>query len=105
MDGVANEVNNRRVNSREMAVLEIDTRLDAYSTKHLRSAVEIESLIAQADVLLTTRLHGLVLALASHLCGGRAGRPGFIEGFPILFDGRIAGKGKTMLRACSETLQ
>lgn len=63
LDGVANEAFNRLVNSREMAVVEIDTRLDAQSTNHLRSAVEIESLIARVDVLLTTRLHGLVLAL------------------------------------------
>jgi polysaccharide pyruvyl transferase WcaK-like protein len=63
MDGVANEAINRLVNSREMAVVEIDTRLDAHSTNHLRSAGEIESLIARVEVLLTTRLHGLVLAL------------------------------------------
>ena len=72
MDDVANEAINRVVNSREMAVVKIDTRFDAYSTKHLRSAVEIEPLIERSDVLLTTRLHGLVFALASHLCGGRA---------------------------------
>ena len=67
MDGVANEAINRLVSSREMAVVKIDTRLDANDTNHLRSAVEIESLIARVDVLLTTRLHGLVLALKNGL--------------------------------------
>jgi hypothetical protein len=59
----ANEVINRLIGSRQMAVVEIDTRLDAFSANHLRSAAEIESLIARVEVMLTTRLHGLVLAL------------------------------------------
>lgn len=63
LDGLANAAINRLLNSREMAVVEIDTRLDAHSTNRLRSAGEIESLIARVDVLVTTRLHGLVLAL------------------------------------------
>jgi hypothetical protein len=67
MVGVASEAINRLINSREMAVVKIDTRLDARGTNHLRSAVEIESLIARVDVLLTTRLHGLVLALKNGL--------------------------------------
>jgi hypothetical protein len=67
MDGVANEAINRLIDSREMAVVEIDTRLDTHGKNHLRSAVEIESLIARVDVLLTTRLHGLVLALKNGL--------------------------------------
>lgn len=45
-----------------MAVVEIDTRLDINRTG-LRTQAEVESLISRMDVVLTTRLHGLVLAL------------------------------------------
>ena len=48
--------------SRSMAVVPIDTRLDEPSGE-LRTAAEVESLIARMDVVLTTRLHGMVLAL------------------------------------------
>lgn len=44
------------------AVVPIDTRLDANATG-LRTAAEIESVIARCDVVVTTRLHGMVLAL------------------------------------------
>ena len=57
----------RLVASTEMAVVEIDTRLDRRSPgpNHtvLRSVAEVEALIAHVDVVVTTRLHGLVLAL------------------------------------------
>jgi len=46
----------------ECAVVRIDTRLDINRTG-LRSAAEIESLIARMDVVLTTRMHGLVLSI------------------------------------------
>lgn len=46
----------------ELAVVPIDTRLDR-NTTGLRTAGEIESLIARMDLVLTTRLHGTVLAL------------------------------------------
>lgn len=52
----------RLVASRELAAVSIDTRLDANKTG-LRTPAEIESLIARMDVVLTTRLHGTVLAL------------------------------------------
>ena len=45
-----------------MAVVAIDTRLDANRTG-LRTPAQVESLIARTDVVVTTRLHGLVLAL------------------------------------------
>jgi polysaccharide pyruvyl transferase WcaK-like protein len=48
--------------TREAAVVPIDTRLDRNATG-LRTAAEVESLIARVDVVLTTRLHGLVLAV------------------------------------------
>ena len=52
----------RLIIEREMAVVDVDTRLDENGTG-LRSPAEIESLIARVDVLVTTRLHGMVLAL------------------------------------------
>jgi hypothetical protein len=52
--------------TREVAVVPIDTRLDRNATG-LRTAGEVESLIARVDVVLTTRLHGLVLALKNGL--------------------------------------
>jgi len=45
-----------------LAVIPIDTRLDANATG-LRTPAEVESAIARVDVVVTTRLHGLVLAL------------------------------------------
>jgi len=59
----ANERIRQLIDSQNMAVLEIDTRLDKHSTNHLRNPSEVEALIGRVDVLLTTRLHGLVLAL------------------------------------------
>ena len=46
----------------ELAVIPIDTRLDE-NASGLRTAAEVESAIARVDVVVTTRLHGLVLAL------------------------------------------
>jgi len=48
--------------ARELAVVPIDTRLDTNETG-LRTPREIESLISKMDALVTTRLHGVVLAL------------------------------------------
>lgn len=48
--------------SKEMSIVEVDTRLDTNGTG-LRTPAEIESLIARMDVVVTTRLHGTVLAL------------------------------------------
>ena len=62
IDTVANAAFDRLSASKEMVVVPIDTRLDANSTG-LRSPAEIESLLARMDVVLTTRLHGMVLAL------------------------------------------
>jgi len=47
----------------QAAVVEIDTGLDPPNTTGLRSADQIESLIARMDAVVTTRLHGLVLAI------------------------------------------
>lgn len=58
----AHDAIHRLIISREMSVVPIDTRLDVNSTG-LRTPREVESLIARMDAVLTTRLHGIVLAL------------------------------------------
>jgi hypothetical protein len=58
----ANAAIRRLVASRRMAAVPIDTRLDENKTG-LRTPEEIESLIARMDLVLTTRLHGTVLAI------------------------------------------
>jgi hypothetical protein len=63
---VANDAIRRLVVSRELSAVTIDTRLDVNSTG-LRTPAEVESLIARMDVVLTTRLHGLVLALKNYV--------------------------------------
>lgn len=61
-DAVANAAIQRLIAAREMSVVLIDTRLDNNITG-LRTPAEVESLIARMDVMITTRLHGTVLAL------------------------------------------
>ena len=62
MHAIADAAIDRLLASRAAAVIPIDTRLDA-NAMGLRSPAEIESLIARMDVVVTTRLHGMVLAL------------------------------------------
>jgi hypothetical protein len=62
MHDVTNEAIDRLLTSREAAVVPIDTRLD-HNRTGLRSAAEVESLIARMDLVVTTRLHGTVLAI------------------------------------------
>ena len=52
----------RLLESRELSVVRIDTRLDV-NAYGMRSAGQVESVIARMDAIVTTRLHGLVLAL------------------------------------------
>jgi hypothetical protein len=63
---VAHEAIHRLISSREMSVVPIDTRLDINSTG-LRTPAEVESLITRMDFVLTTRLHGMVLALKNRI--------------------------------------
>ncbi|MDJ0903111.1 MAG: polysaccharide pyruvyl transferase family protein [Xenococcus sp. MO_188.B8] len=72
------------VASREMSAIPIDTRLDENSTG-LRTSAEVESLIARMDLVLTTRLHGTVLALKN--------------GVPALAIDPIAGGAKILRQA------
>jgi hypothetical protein len=74
---IAHAAFDRLLASREAAAFAIDTVLDP-GVPGRRTAAEVQSLIARADVILTTRLHGLVLALArgvpavavDPICGG-----------------------------------
>lgn len=62
-----------------MAVVDIDTRLDV--NRHgLRTPAEVESLIARMDVVITTRLHGTVLAVKN--------------GVPVIAIDAVAGGAK-----------
>lgn len=70
----------------EAAIVPIDTRLDCNATG-LRSASEVESLIARTDIVVTTRLHGLVLALKN--------------GVPAIAIDPIAGGAKVAAQARS----
>jgi hypothetical protein len=81
---VTNDAIQRLVDSREMSTVKIDTRLDENSTD-LRSPSEVESLIARMDVVLTTRLHGTVLALKN--------------GIPVIAIDPIAGGAKISRQA------
>ena len=63
----ANAAIRRLVEATPMAAVPIDTRLDVMhggtNSTGQRTAAEVESLLARMDVVVTTRLHGLVLAL------------------------------------------
>lgn len=48
---------------RDVAAVPIDTRLDRPNLGGLRTPAAVESLIARMDVVVTTRMHGAVLAL------------------------------------------
>ena len=74
----------RLLAQREAAVLAVDTRLDP-AVPGRRTAAEVEALIAAADVVLTTRLHGLVLALRA--------------GLPALAVDPVPGGGKVLAQA------
>ena len=80
----ANAAIHRLVAAREVAAVPIDTRLDENATG-LRTPAEVEALIARVDVVLTTRLHGLVLALKN--------------GVPALAIDPVAGGHKINLQA------
>jgi hypothetical protein len=59
---LAHDAIGRLVASRDIALVPIDTCLD-HNAGGLRSPSQVESLIARMDLVITTRLHGTVLAL------------------------------------------
>jgi hypothetical protein len=94
LEQVAHAAIARLVASREMAVVDIDTRLDTNCTG-LRSPAEVESLIARMDVIVTTRLHGAVLALKNGVPaiaidpiagGAKIRRQAETIGWPVVFN-------------------
>jgi hypothetical protein len=85
---------NRLVASRQLSAVEIDTRLDV-NRVGLRTPGEVESLIARMDLVLTTRLHGLVLALKNGVPavaidpipgGAKIRRQAEAIGWPVVFN-------------------
>jgi len=80
----ANAAISRVVASREVCAVRIDTRLDINSGG-LRTPSEVGSLIAKMDVVLTTRMHGLVLALKN--------------GVPVVAVDPVAGGAKVKRQA------
>jgi hypothetical protein len=83
---MANDAIERLVRTHELAAVPIDTRLDQNATG-LRTPAEVESLIARMDLVLTTRLHGLVLAIKN--------------GVPAVAIDPVAGGAKIRLQAKS----
>lgn len=84
LHGQANAAVQRLLDKREAAAVPIDTRLDENSAG-LRTPREVESLIARMDVVVTTRLHGTVLALKN--------------GVPVVAIDPIAGGAKIKRQA------
>jgi hypothetical protein len=89
----ANALIERLVATREASLVRIDTRMDV-NESGLRTPVEIESLIARMDAIVTTRLHGLVLALKNGVPviaidavpgGGKIRRQAAAIGWPLVF--------------------
>jgi hypothetical protein len=90
----ANIAIQRLLNSREISVVEIDTRLDA-NTTGLQTPMEIESLLARMDAVVTTRLHGTVLSLKNgvpvlaidpEVGGAKIRRQAEMIGWPVIFN-------------------
>ena len=81
---VANDAVRRLTDSRELTLVPIDTRLEA-NESGLRTPGEVEALIARMDAVITTRLHGTVLALKN--------------GVPVLAID-VLGDGRKVLRQC-----
>lgn len=60
------EIVDKVLAERDCAVVDIDTRLPA-SGNRLRTPAELESVISRMDVVITTRLHGALLALRNRV--------------------------------------
>jgi len=108
----ANHALESLVEQTPLAVVKIDTRLDVNQT-NLRNDREVEAVIAKMDVVLTTRLHGLVLALKNGVPvvaidpvsgGGKVLRQGEVLAWPFVFevDGLDPERLSLALAACLE---
>jgi hypothetical protein len=85
----AEELIDRVLRTRPVARVDLDTALtndpDTHDTESLRSPAEVESLLARMDAVVTTRLHGLVLALKA--------------GIPVAAVDPVAGGAKVLHQA------
>jgi Polysaccharide pyruvyl transferase len=91
---LANLAIDRLIQSRQISIVEIDTRLDQNSTG-LRTPAEVEALLARMDVVITTRLHGTVLSLKNgvpviaidpEVRGWKIRRQAELIGWPVIFN-------------------
>jgi hypothetical protein len=82
-----NDALQRALARRDVAVLPIDTRLDANAIG-LRSAGQVEALVNRTDFVVTTRLHGLVLAIKN-------GVPALAVD-PIVGGAKVAAQARTI---------
>jgi len=94
MHELSNSAVQRLINSREMSVIPIDTCLEN-NKGGLRTPGEVEAMVAKMDVVITTRLHGTVLALKNGVPvisidpiagGAKITRQVRTIGWPLLFD-------------------
>lgn len=78
----------RWLNGRDCACLELETRLDPHDWRLCTTSGQLESVLARCDLVVTDRLHGLVLALRG--------------GVPALAVDPVAGGAKVtaQARAC-----
>jgi hypothetical protein len=95
---VADELIAGALADREIAAIRIDTRLDENSTG-LKSPGEVEAIIARTDVVVTTRLHGTVLAIKRGVPplvidpvagGAKVRRQAETIGWPVVFNADAA---------------
>ncbi|NND03129.1 MAG: polysaccharide pyruvyl transferase family protein [Acidimicrobiia bacterium] len=86
LHGAANDAMEQLLAGRELARFHIDTRLDI-AEGGFRTSAEVESAIARMDAVVTTRLHGMVLAIKN--------------GVPALAIDPIAGGAKVAAQAAT----
>jgi hypothetical protein len=91
---LANQAITQLLARHTVAAIDIDTRLDT-NKAGFRNAAEIESVLARVSVVVTTRLHGLVLGLKNSVPvlaidpepgGAKIRRQAATIGWPIVFD-------------------
>lgn len=84
--GLANKMINELIDRKKLAAIDIDTRWPvSRNSSGLKNTDEVISVIKRTDVLITTRLHGLVLALKA--------------GVPAIVVDAIAGGDKVVSQA------
>jgi hypothetical protein len=103
----------RLLAAREMSVVRIDTCFDPANSTGLRTPAEVESLVARMDAVVTTRLHGMVLALKNGVPalaidpvrgGAKIRRQAETIGWPLVVAAEDAGDD-TLARGLDACLQ